>query len=196
MRKTFKKVLKEAVADFGLTDKAIDDLTKIGCEGLADDASEEDIRVKALTLVPYAKMMQAEITRKGMANKSQSTEPSADKGEGNGEGATGNDKDVPEWAKQFQSELAALKKENADLKAKEAQAVRQSEIAAAAKKFGIPDYLLKRIALADDANIEKELGDFRQDLVNNNLMPKDQAHEQGADIDALKADAAKFAKAL
>lgn len=48
----------------GLTEKALGELVELGSEGLADDASDEDIEKKVDSLVPFAKAMQAEITRK------------------------------------------------------------------------------------------------------------------------------------
>lgn len=58
MKKKFRKLLSEKCKDMGLTDKALDDLVEIGAEGLADDASDEDIAAKVDSLVPYAKAMQ------------------------------------------------------------------------------------------------------------------------------------------
>ena len=55
---------------------------------------------------------------------------------------------------------------------------------------------MKRIAIADDADIAKELADFKQDLVSNNLMPKDAASETGQKEDAMKADAKAWAESL
>ena len=98
----------------GLTDKALDDLVEIGAEGLADDASDEDIAAKVDSLVPYAKAMQGEITRKTQRPKPQSKKPqSNDEGEDEG----GNEDEAPEWFKPFQKKLTDLETENAALKA-------------------------------------------------------------------------------
>ena len=75
MKKKFRKLLSEKCKDMGLTDKALDDLVEIGAEGLADDASDEDIAAKVDSLVPYAKAMQGEITRKTQRPKPQSKKP-------------------------------------------------------------------------------------------------------------------------
>lgn len=194
MKKKFKKFLKEQTKDFGLTDKAIDDLTKQGCEGLDEDASDEDIQAKVLTLVPFARMMQAEITRKGMA-KPQSTEPSNDEGKGEGDKGNGNDT-VPDWFKPFQDKMTALETENAALKAKEAKTEREAQIAAAAKELGIPEWYAKRLAIAEDADIKAYLTEVKQELVTNNLMPKDQGQQQSTSEELLKADAKRFADSL
>lgn len=177
----------------GLTDKALDDLVEIGTEGLADDASDEDIAAKVDSLVPYAKAMQGEITRKTQRPKPQSKKPqSNDEGEDEG----GNDDEAPEWFKPFQKKLSDLETENAALKAEKAKTTRQAEISAKAKKLEIPDYLMKRVSFAEDADLDKELADYKQELVTNNLMPKEQAHETGSTKEAMEADAKAWAESL
>ena len=69
MKKKFRKLLSENCKDMGLTGKALDDLVEIGAEGLDDDASDEDIAAKVDSLMPYAKAMQGEITRKTRSPK-------------------------------------------------------------------------------------------------------------------------------
>lgn len=193
MKKKFRKLLSEKCKDMGLTGKALDDLVEIGAEGLDDDASDEDIAAKVDSLMPYAKAMQGEITRKTRSPKPQSKKPQSDS-DGDDEG--GNDDEAPEWFKPFQEKLTALETENATLKAEKAKATRQADIAAKAKKLGIPDYLMKRVSFADDADLDKELADYKQELVNNNLMSKEQAHEMGNTEEALKADAKAWAESL
>ena len=193
MKKKFRKLLSEKCKDMGLTDKARDDLVEIGAEGLADDASDEDIAAKVDSLVPYAKAMQGEITRKTQRPKPQSKKPqSNDEGEDEG----GNEDEAPEWFKPFQKKLTDLETENAALKAEKAKTTRQAEISAKAKKLGIPDYLMKRVSFAEDADLDKELADYKQELVTNNLMPKEQAHETGSSKEAMEADAKAWAESL
>lgn len=193
------KKLREALAlkckDMGLTDKALDELAKLGSEGLADDASDEDINKKVDLLVPYAKTIQSEITRKTRGTQSTKKQ-STQKGEGNGEGENGDD-EVPEWFKsQMKSrdeQMQKLQEENEALKAEKAKSQRQAEIAEKAKKLGIPDYLMKRVSFADDADLDKELADYKQELVTNNLMPKEQTHETGKIEEAMKTAAKAWA---
>lgn len=182
MKKKFRKLLSEKCKDMGLTDKALDDLVEIGTEGLADDASDEDIAAKVDSLVPYAKAMQGEITRKTQRPKPQSNDEGED--------------EAPEWVKPFQKKLSDLETENAALKAEKAKTTRQAEISAKAKKLGIPDYLMKRVSFAEDADLDKELADYKQELVTNNLMPKEQAHETGSTKEAMEADAKAWAESL
>ena len=181
MKKKFRKLLSEKCKDMGLTDKALDDLVEIGAEGLADDASDEDIAAKVDSLVPYAKAMQGEITRKTQRPKPQSKKPqSNDEGEDEG----GNEDEAPEWFKPFQKKLTDLETENAALKAEKAKTTRQAEISAKAKKLGIPDYLMKRVSFAEDADLDKELADYKQE------------YETGSSKEAMEADAKAWAESL
>ena len=197
MKKKFKAALSLKCKDMGLTDKALDELTDLGSEGLADDASDEDINAKVDLLVPYAKAMRGEITRK--TRKPQQPKPSAKKGEGEEEGGNGGE-NVPEWFKSqmkgYDEKLQKLQEENNTLKAEKEKNKRLSEITEKAKKLGIPDYLMKRVSFADDADLDKELADYKQELVTNNLMPKEQGHEQGKTDEALKASAKAWAESL
>lgn len=193
MKKKFRTALSERCKDFGLTDKALDDLTELGIKSLKDDASDEDITKAVDLLVPYAKAIQGEITRK-TRKTTQSAEKPSD-GEGKGEGEKSGE-EMPEWAKGFQAKLDALEKENATLKAEKTKTERASLIAEKAKKLGIPDYLMKRVSFADDADLDKELADYKQELVTNNLMPKDATSEKGGKDEAMKADAKSWAESL
>lgn len=194
MNKKFKTLLAEKCKDMGLTDEALNDLAKLGVKGLADDASDEDITKAVDLLVPYAKLMQGEITRKTRKSGTKSSD-----GEGNGD--EGSDKNaiasmIAEQLSPLKTQLDALQKENDTLKAEKAQGERKALIAEKAKKLGIPDYLLKRVTFADDADLDKELEDYKQELVNHNLMSKEQAHETGTKVEAMKADADAWAKGL
>lgn len=193
MKKKFRTALSERCKDFGLTDKALDDLTELGIKSLKDDASDEDITKAVDLLVPYAKAIQGEITRK-TRKTTQSAEKPSD-GEGKGEGEKSGE-EMPEWAKGFQAKLDALEKENETLKAEKTKTERAALIAEKAKKLGIPDYLMKRVSFADDADLDKELADYKQELVTNNLMPKDATLEKGGKDEAMKADAKSWAESL
>lgn len=193
MKKKFRTALSERCKDFGLTDKALDDLTELGIKSLKDDASDEDITKAVDLLVPYAKAIQGEITRK-TRKTTQSAEKPSD-GEGKGEGEKSGE-EMPEWAKGFQAKLDALEKENATLKAEKTKTERAALIAEKAKKLGIPDYLMKRVSFADDADLDEELADYKQELVTNNLMPKDATSEKGGKDEAMKADAKSWAESL
>lgn len=194
MKKKFRKVLDEKCKDFGLTPKAIDELAELGSANLKDDASDEDIAAAVDLLVPYAKAMQGEITRK--AQGKQSTTQSVKEGK-----EEGNDKtDMPDWFKEWKesndSRIAALEKENSDLKAEKTATERAKTIAEKAKKLGIPDFLLAGRTFAEDADIDKELAEFKQQLVNHNLVQKGQTHGSATSTTQMTTEEDAWAKSL
>lgn len=199
MKKKLLTLLTGKCKDMGLTEKALGELVELGSEGLSDDASDEDIAKKVDSLVPYAKAMQAEITRK-TKKKQSTTKQSTEDGEGEGEGENKGGNDVPEWFKaemqKRDKQISDLIKENETLKSNETKKSRSEQIAAKAKELGIPDFLMKRFSIADDEDIEKELTEYAQDLVNNKLMPKDGAHELSSSEEAMRNDAKAWAESL
>ena len=192
MNKKLLTVLQAKCKDFGLSEKAIEDLEKSGSEGLTDETSDEDIEKKADSLVPFAKLMQAEVTRKAQNKKPVEKPAEAPKG--------GNSEEEPEWFKTYKAEqekqLKELKDENAAMKLEKSKAELGAAIAAKAKELGIPAFLMKHISLADDADIEKELTEYKQELVTNNLMPADKADIISSSEQAAKDDAKSWANAL
>lgn len=196
------KALSERCKDMGLTSRALDELTEIGSEGLANDASDEDIEKSAIALSRYAKLTQAEITRKtsGKRNKQSSSNNTQSSNEGDEGDNTTAANDIQAMIdarfKKYDERVLALESENAALKKEKAQAERSATIAEKAKKLGIPDYLVRRMSFADDADIDKELETVRQEMVNDNLMPKSAAHESGKIEEAMKADAKSWAQSL
>ena len=194
MKKKFRKVLSEKCADFGLTSKAIDELTDLGSANLKDDASDEDIAAAVDLLVPYAKAMQGEITRK--AQSKQSAKQSEKEGNGEGKEKDGMPDWFKEWKESNDSRIAALEKENSDLKAEKTATERATLIAEKAKKLGLPDFLLKGRVFAEDADIDKELTELKQELVNHNLMPKGQTLEITTETQQMTSEEDSWAKSL
>lgn len=196
MKKKLFSTLKDKCKDFGLSDKAIESLAELGSNGLTDESSEEDVIAKADSLVPFAKAMQGEITRK-TKNKPEPSKPEPSKPEGDPEeGKSKADGEMPEWAKAMQASMQTLLAENAKLNAEKKVAERKASISAKAKELGIPEFMMKHYAIADDADIETELTAFKQELVTNNLLPKNAVSEK-ANLEAtMKADAKAFAETL
>lgn len=198
MNERLRKTLSELCKDMGLTDKALDELAEIGSQGLTATSTDEDIKKAADSLVPYAKLMQGEITRK-TSKRNQTPKP---KKKDDGDEGDDDDDDkgiaaiVAKQLAPFKEQMDKLQAENDALKAEKAKGERDALIAAEAKKLGIPDYLIKRIAIADDADVAKELAAFKQELVNNNLMPKGAVSETGKTEDQMKADAKAWAESL
>ena len=194
MKKKLLAALTAKCKQYGLTPKAIEELVEIGASGLTEEATDDEIAAKVDSLVPYAKAMQGEITRK--SRKKSSTKPSKDEGDGEEEDGEPGEDDEPAWMKKFNERLESLETENKTLKEEKAKTERASLIADKAKKLGIPDYLVKRMSFAEDADLDKELSDFKQELVNNNLMPKDRSHELGTSEEEAKAAAEAWAQTL
>lgn len=192
MNKKLLTVLQAKCKDFGLSKTAIEDLCKTGSEGITDETSEEDIEKRADSLASYAKLMQAEVTRKAQKpNPDKSTDKPGE--ENNGE-------DEPEWFTKYKTatdkKLADLETENATLKSEKSKAERTALINSTAKRLGIPSFLMKRFSIADDADVEKELTEFKQDLITEKLMPADTADITSSSKQAAKDDAEAWAKSL
>ena len=194
MKIKFKKALSEKLKDMGLTEKAIDDLVELGCKGLKDDSSDEDINKAVDLLVPYAKVMQGEITRKRRKpdHQTKTTEEVEVEGEQDAKIAA----IIAKQLAPLTQSINDLKAENEALKAAKAKGERDAQIAEKAKKLGIPEFLLKDRTFPEDADLDKVLGDFKNDLVSHNLMPKGAAQETGKIEDQMKADADAWAKGL
>lgn len=62
--------------------------------------------------------------------------------------------------KPFAEKLAAFE-------AKEAQNQRNAQVASVAKKYGIPDFMLKDRNIPDDADLDNYFKELKQDMVNN-----------------------------
>lgn len=194
MNKKLLTVLQTKCKDFGLTDNAIEDLCKTGSEGLADDASDEDIEKKADSLVPFARMMQGEVTRKAQKKSPKETKATTEKEEKGGES------EEPDWFKTYRAEqekkLAAITAENEKLKSERSKSERDALIAKTAEELGIPSFLMKRISIADDADVKKELTEYKQELVNNKLVSAEEADITSSSAEAAKDDAQAWAKSL
>lgn len=190
MNKKLLTVLQAKCKDFGLSKTAIEDLCKTGSEGITDDTSEEDIEKRADSLASYAKLMQAEVTRKA---QKPNPDKHADKPGEDGE-------DEPEWFKKYKTatdkKLADLETENATLKSEKSKAERTALINSTATRLGIPSALMKHFSLEEDADVEKALTDFKQDLVTEKLMPADEADITSSSEQAAKDDAEAWAKTL
>lgn len=201
MKKKFLQFLSEKIKDFGLSEKAISELVDAGCDGLTDESSDDDIKAKVDSVVPFAKAMQGEFTRKVQEAK-QSQKQSRKDGEGEGnKGGDGNDframfDELKQQQQQMNEYFASMKAENEALKAAEAKKSREAKIAATAKELGIPDFLMKRFNIADDADLVKELTEFKQDLVTAKLMPANSAGELGTTDQAMKDSAKAWAQGL
>lgn len=194
MNKRLFTVLQAKCKDFGLSDNAIEDLCKSVSEGITDDTSDEDIEKIADSLVPYARMMQGEVTRKTQKKPPRDSKPTTVKED------KGNESEEPDWFKIYRAEqekkLAEIAAENEKLKSERAKSEREAHIAKTAQELGIPSFLMKHISLAEDADVKKELTEYKQELVNNKLVSGEEADITSSSAEAAKDDAQTWAKSL
>lgn len=195
MKKKLLETLQAKCKDFGLSDKAIEDLANSASEGLSEQSKDEDIVKLVDSLVPYAKMMQAEVTR-----KAQKQQPKEDKKQEETQKVVKGSEEEPEWFRNYKSEqekqIKALKDENEAFRLEKSKAERKATIASKAKELGIPDFLMKRVSFSDDADIEKELTEYKQELVASKLMPEDKADILSSSEQAAKDRAKAFVSSL
>lgn len=176
MKEKLFKLLQVKCKDMGLTEEALKDLAEQGSTNLKDDSKDEDITKVADSLVPFAKLMQGEITRKTNPKNPKPSEHKPSDTEGNEEGGKdGDDKNPPAWFAPFAEKLNSLQKENEDLKAQKNKTERGKLIADKAKKLGIDEEALKYFSVSDDADdkaIDTALNGYKQMLVNHGLPSK------------------------
>ena len=197
MKKKFKQLLNEKVKDMGLSEKAIEELVELGAAGLADGSSDEDVAAKVNSVIPFAKAMQAEFTRKVQEAKQSQQQSGKDGKDGEGKQDTDSIQALIDAAmKPHMERLAALENENKNLRASEQKKAREAEISAKAKELGIPEFLMKHVSFSDDADFAKELTDYKQELINNKLMPADSAGEGGSGTEAMSEAAKAWAEGL
>lgn len=200
MKQTFSEMVKANVKDFGLTDKAIEDLIATSIEGINEKTTEEELKKMADSLTPFAKLMQAEITRKAQsikAKKEKEPTPPEDKKEETQQ--TTKSEEEPDWFKAYKIEqektISALKNENEKFRQERASAERGRVISETAKRLGIPDFLMKTYKIEDDADVEQNLLAFKQELVTNSLLPKE-APSPATQEKAMIEEAKKWAASL
>ena len=177
------EILKTKCKDFGLTDQAIADLAKEGSEGLADDASDEDVVKRANSFVNIAKIMQGESTRKvqktkeDIASKASKEKTEEEEEKGKSKSGTKDDEkgngNIPQSLldrlDNIETEMKTLKTENETLKKEKAEGERKATISATAKELGIPDYLMEHFSIAENEDIRETLSNFKQKLIESGL---------------------------
>ena len=208
MNKKLLKVLQDKCKDFGLTDKAIESLAEQGSDGLNDETSDEDIEKKADSLVPFAKLMQGEVTRKTQKQTPKpKTKPSKKEGEEEEEEEEVDETQMPAWFRTYKKQNnAAIKKlteENESLKAEKKTSERKSHIADLAKKAGVSEKMMEaQIALheayeeGDDESVNKALAAIKQVSVSENLPSADEANILSSSEKAMTDDAKAWANSL
>lgn len=80
------------------------------------------------------------------------------------------DKDVPAWAQALIDSNKSLSEKLTAYEAKEAQAQRNSQILAVAKKYGIPEFMLKDRNIPENTDLDTYFKDMKQDMSNSGFQ--------------------------
>ena len=80
------------------------------------------------------------------------------------------DKDVPAWAQALIDSNKSLSEKLTAYEAEKAQAQRNSQISAVAKKYGIPEFMLKDRNIPENTDLDTYFKDMKQDMSNNGFQ--------------------------
>lgn len=80
------------------------------------------------------------------------------------------DKDVPSWAQALIDSNKSLSEKLTAYEAEKAQAQRNSQISAVAKKYGIPEFMLKDRTIPENTDLDTYFKDMKQDMSNNGFQ--------------------------
>lgn len=80
------------------------------------------------------------------------------------------DKDVPAWAQALIDSNKSLSEKLSTYEAEKAQAQRNSQISAVAKKYGIPEFMLKDRNIPENTDLDTYFKDMKQDMSNSGFQ--------------------------
>ena len=80
------------------------------------------------------------------------------------------DKDVPAWAQALIDSNKTLSEKLSVYEAEKAQAQRNSQISSVAKKYGIPEFMLKDRNIPENTDLDTYFKDMKQDMSNNGFQ--------------------------
>lgn len=179
-----KKLLEKMTAkckDMGLSTESVQQIAEVASNGLADDASDEDVEARANQFLPVLKTMQGEATRwvnakdkKGQQQQQQPTPPKPQEA----------DDVVAQVVAAMEAKYGTKFQEQTDLitklQAQQAENDRKALVNGAMKKLGLTDRDMEFITVPAEANVEEWLGKYKQSLVDRGLKPADQNESQEA----------------
>lgn len=180
-----KKLLEKLTAkckDMGLSAESIQQIAEVASNGLADDATDEDVEARTNQFVPVLKTMQGEATRWVNAKNKPSQQQQQQQ----------QQQPKPKEADDVvQAVLAAMEekygtqlKTQADtitsLQEKLATGERKALIAGAMKRLGLTEKDMEFVSVPADANVDEYLGKYKQNLVDRGLKPADSNVSQEA----------------
>ena len=80
------------------------------------------------------------------------------------------DKDAPAWAQALIDSNKSLSERLSAYEAEKAQAQRNSQISSVAKKYGIPDFMLKDRNIPENTDLDTYFKDMKQDMSNSGFQ--------------------------
>lgn len=80
------------------------------------------------------------------------------------------DKDVPAWAQALIDSNKTLSEKLTAYEAEKAQAQRNSQISAVAKKYGIPEFMLKDRNIPENTDLDTYFKDMKQEMSNSGFQ--------------------------
>lgn len=80
------------------------------------------------------------------------------------------DKDIPAWAQALIDSNKTLSEKLSAYEAEKAQAQRNSQISSVAKKYGIPDFMLKDRNIPENTDLDTYFKDMKQDMSNSGFQ--------------------------
>ena len=78
--------------------------------------------------------------------------------------------EVPSWAQALIDSNKSLSEKLTAYEAEKAQAQRNSQISSVAKKYGIPEFMLKDRAIPENTDLDTYFKDMKQDMSNNGFQ--------------------------
>lgn len=78
--------------------------------------------------------------------------------------------EVPEWAQALIDSNKSLSEKLSTYEAEKAQAQRNSQISAVAKKYGIPEFMLKDRNIPENTDLDTYFKDMKQDMSNSGFQ--------------------------
>ncbi len=165
MNTTLFEKVKAKCKDAGLSEKYLKTITEKMGGSVEDDSTDETaIENMANQIADIAGETQSEATRWANAKKKEPKEPEDTK----------DKKDPKEVGDNPNDErLKALEEKLASYEANENKSKRESAISAAIKKHKIPDWRIKGLVVPEDQDPDAYLAEIKQDLITQNLVPKD-----------------------
>lgn len=179
-----KKLLEKLTAkckDMGLSAESIQQIVEVASNGLADDATDEDVEARANQFVPVLKTMQGEATRWVNAKNKPSQQQQQQQQQPKPKEA---DDVVQAVLAAMEEKYGTQLKQQTDtitkLQEQLATGERKALIAGAMKRLGLTEKDMEFVSVPADANVDEYLGKYKQNLVDRGLKPADSNVSQEA----------------